>query len=140
MDPTTLAGFLCTCLGGYFAIMNPIANTPVFISLTQEDDVATKKAVARNSLLYQKCAPIYHLLSFHLTSSIPKFFRSGMSGLSHLLTSVRSVGDSPLSIGPTYFCNALVIYFAPALSNKLLIALLLPVLYILINSGTTFKS
>ncbi|NOR78744.1 MAG: MarC family protein, partial [Methanophagales archaeon] len=52
MDTTTLVGFLCTCLGGYFAIMNPIANTPVFISLTQGDDVATKRAVARNSLLF----------------------------------------------------------------------------------------
>ena len=52
MNTTTLVGFLCTCLGGYFAIMNPIANTPVFISLTQGDDAATKKAVARNSLLF----------------------------------------------------------------------------------------
>jgi len=52
MDTTALAEFLCTCLGGYFAIMNPIANTPVFIGLTDGDDAATKKAVARNSILF----------------------------------------------------------------------------------------
>jgi len=52
MDTTALVGFLCTCLGGYFAIMNPIANTPVFMSLTDGDDVATKKTVARNSILF----------------------------------------------------------------------------------------
>jgi len=52
MDTTALVGFLCTCLGGYFAIMNPIANTPVFMSLTDGDDAATKKAVARNSILF----------------------------------------------------------------------------------------
>ncbi len=43
MDTTALAGFLCTCLDGYFAIMNPIANTPVFMGLTEGDDAATKK-------------------------------------------------------------------------------------------------
>ena len=52
METTMLVGFLCTCLGGYFAIMNPIANTPIFISLTQGDDAATKKAVARKSILF----------------------------------------------------------------------------------------
>jgi multiple antibiotic resistance protein len=31
--------------------MNPIANTPVFVSLTTEDDDATKKSVARRSIL-----------------------------------------------------------------------------------------
>jgi len=62
MDTTTLAGFFCTCLGGYFAIMNPIANTPVFISLTPGDDAATKKIVARNSLLF--AFALIALLSF----------------------------------------------------------------------------
>jgi len=28
---------------GFFAIMNPIANTPIFISLTQDDSKSTKK-------------------------------------------------------------------------------------------------
>ena len=35
----------------FFAIMNPIANTSIFIGLTDGDDAATKKAVARQSLL-----------------------------------------------------------------------------------------
>ena len=35
----------------FFAIMNPIANTPIFISLTEGDDDATRKKVARHSLV-----------------------------------------------------------------------------------------
>jgi multiple antibiotic resistance protein len=37
-------------LAGFFAIMNPLANTPVFISVTAGDDPATKRAIARKSL------------------------------------------------------------------------------------------
>ena len=51
MDTTDLLGFAGATLAGYFAIMNPIANTPVFISLTAGDDKATKKAVARRGIL-----------------------------------------------------------------------------------------
>ena len=52
MDSTTMhIGFAMTALAGYFAIMNPIANTATFISLTSGDDRATKKAVAAQSLL-----------------------------------------------------------------------------------------
>ena len=51
MDTTDLIGFAGATLAGYFAIMNPIANTPVFISLTAGDDEATKKAVARRGIL-----------------------------------------------------------------------------------------
>jgi multiple antibiotic resistance protein len=40
-----------TIFMGFFAIMNPIANTPVFLALTEGDDAATKKRVARSSLL-----------------------------------------------------------------------------------------
>lgn len=40
-----------TAFMGFFAIMNPIANTPIFISLTSGDDASTKRAVARNALL-----------------------------------------------------------------------------------------
>jgi multiple antibiotic resistance protein len=36
---------------GLFAIMNPIANTPIFIGLTLGDDRATKRAVALRSVL-----------------------------------------------------------------------------------------
>ena len=35
---------------GFFAIMNPIANTPIFIGLTSDDDPKTKKKVAFKSL------------------------------------------------------------------------------------------
>ena len=48
---TTLIGFAMAALAGYFAIMNPIANTATFISLTAGDDRATKKAVAAQSLV-----------------------------------------------------------------------------------------
>ena len=40
-----------TVFMGFFAIMNPIANTSIFIGLTTGDDAATKKVVARNALL-----------------------------------------------------------------------------------------
>ena len=40
-----------TVFMGFFAIMNPIANTSIFIGLTTGDDAATKKTVARNALL-----------------------------------------------------------------------------------------
>ena len=40
-----------TVFMGFFAIMNPIVNTPVFIGLTADDDDATKRTVARNALL-----------------------------------------------------------------------------------------
>ena len=35
----------------FFAIMNPIANTSIFIGLTDGDDATTRKTVARQSLL-----------------------------------------------------------------------------------------
>jgi multiple antibiotic resistance protein len=48
---TTLIGFGATALAGYFAIMNPISNTATFIGVTSGDDRATKKAIAKQSLL-----------------------------------------------------------------------------------------
>lgn len=35
----------------FFAIMNPLSNLPVFLSLTADDDVATRRKVARNALI-----------------------------------------------------------------------------------------
>lgn len=35
---------------GFFAIMNPIANTPIFIGLTSDDDSKTQKKIALKSL------------------------------------------------------------------------------------------
>jgi multiple antibiotic resistance protein len=40
-----------TVFMGFFAIMNPIANVPIFLGLTDEDDQQTTKAVALRSLL-----------------------------------------------------------------------------------------
>lgn len=40
-----------TIFMGFFAIMNPIANVPIFISLTNNDDKKSKKIIAFRSLL-----------------------------------------------------------------------------------------
>jgi len=37
---------------GFFAIMNPIANTPVFLALTAEDDRKTKRKIAAKALIF----------------------------------------------------------------------------------------
>ncbi len=47
---TTLLHAL-TVFMGFFAIMNPIANVPIFISLTSDDDEETTAAVALRSLI-----------------------------------------------------------------------------------------
>jgi len=43
--------FVGTVFMGFFAIMNPFANTPVFLGLTSEDDSATRRAVALKGLV-----------------------------------------------------------------------------------------
>ena len=43
--------FFGTVFMGFFAIMNPIANTPVFLGLTAEDNAATRRAVALKGLV-----------------------------------------------------------------------------------------
>ena len=50
MDTTAALGLAGTTLASYFAITNPIAATPVFISLTGGDDAVTKHSVAIRSL------------------------------------------------------------------------------------------
>ncbi|NII12189.1 MarC family protein [Oleiagrimonas sp. C23AA] len=40
-----------TVFMGFFAIMNPIANVPIFLGLTDGDDAATTRAVALRALL-----------------------------------------------------------------------------------------
>ena len=40
-----------TVFMGFFAIMNPIANVPIFLGLTAADDRQTTKAVAFRSLM-----------------------------------------------------------------------------------------
>jgi multiple antibiotic resistance protein len=46
-----LAGHLLSVFMGFFAIMNPIANTPVFLSLTANDSPAVRKRVAAKALV-----------------------------------------------------------------------------------------
>lgn len=46
-----LAVHAVTVFMGFFAIMNPVANTPVFIGLTEGDDRSARRLVARNSVL-----------------------------------------------------------------------------------------
>ena len=43
--------FALTVFTGFFAIMNPIANTPVFLGLTEGYDKETKKKVARKATI-----------------------------------------------------------------------------------------
>lgn len=40
-----------TVFMGFFAIMNPIANVPIFLTMTEDEDAATTHAMARRSLL-----------------------------------------------------------------------------------------
>jgi multiple antibiotic resistance protein len=46
--------------------MNPLANTPVFLGLTADDDPATRKAVARNSLFLAFVIIVAFTLAGHL--------------------------------------------------------------------------
>lgn len=41
-----------TVFMGFFAIMNPIANTPIFLSLTNDEDKQTRSAIASTSLIF----------------------------------------------------------------------------------------
>lgn len=40
---------------GFFAIMNPVANVPIFVSLTAEDDEPTTRRIALRALLLAFC-------------------------------------------------------------------------------------
>jgi multiple antibiotic resistance protein len=51
MNPSTFAGLLVTALAAFFAMCNPFANTPIFVSMTAGDDAPTKKAVARRAAI-----------------------------------------------------------------------------------------
>jgi multiple antibiotic resistance protein len=48
---SNLSSHSLTVFLGFFAIMNPIANTPIFIGLTGDDDLATRKQIALRSLI-----------------------------------------------------------------------------------------
>lgn len=47
----SLVGHVLAVFMGFFAIMNPIANTPVFLGLTANDSAVIRKRVAQKALL-----------------------------------------------------------------------------------------
>jgi multiple antibiotic resistance protein len=52
MDISALLPLLVSSIATFFAMCNPFANTPIFMSMTAGDDAATKKAVARRATLF----------------------------------------------------------------------------------------
>jgi multiple antibiotic resistance protein len=46
-----MIGHALSVFMGFFAIMNPIANTPIFLALTEQDSPAVRRRVAAKSLL-----------------------------------------------------------------------------------------
>lgn len=46
-----LVTYCITVFTGFLAIMNPIANTPIFLALTNDDDAKTKQKIAARSTL-----------------------------------------------------------------------------------------
>lgn len=52
MDSSTLISLTVSSIATFFAMCNPFANTPIFMSMTTGDDAATKKAVARRATLF----------------------------------------------------------------------------------------
>ena len=47
----SLLTFSITVFTGFFAIMNPIANVPIFLSLVEDADIDSKKRIARKSTI-----------------------------------------------------------------------------------------
>jgi multiple antibiotic resistance protein len=52
MNVSALIPLLISSIATFFAMCNPFANTPIFMSMTAGDDAATKKAVARRATLF----------------------------------------------------------------------------------------
>ena len=48
---TDILTFALTVFTGFFAIMNPIANTPVFLGLVGERDKSERKSIAKTSCI-----------------------------------------------------------------------------------------
>ena len=65
-----LALFTSTVFMGFFAIMNPLANTPVFLGLTSDDDPDTRKAVARKGLVIALLIVSIFTIAGHLIFSL----------------------------------------------------------------------
>ena len=77
-----LLTFSLTVFTGFFAIMNPIANIPVFLGLTGDDDQATKTMIAKKACITAFviviCFVILGKYIFHLFGiTIPAFKITG---------------------------------------------------------------
>jgi len=46
-----LLTYTLTVFTGFFAIMNPVANTPIFLGLVEGEDTKTKKKIAKNATI-----------------------------------------------------------------------------------------
>ena len=64
-----------TVFMGFFAIMNPIANTPIFLSVTAGDDAGVRRAVARRAVLLAFGIVVVFCIAGH---EIFKLFGIGM--------------------------------------------------------------
>jgi multiple antibiotic resistance protein len=52
MDMSAFVSILVSSIATFFAMCNPFANTPIFMSMTTGDDPETKKAVARRATIF----------------------------------------------------------------------------------------
>ncbi len=62
----TLFSFALVVFTGFFAIMNPIANTPVFLGLVEDQDAAARRATARKASLTAFIIVLAFILFGHL--------------------------------------------------------------------------
>jgi len=111
-----------TAFFALFAIMNPIANTPVFIGLTVGDDHETKRKIARSALtltfvlivifcvlgrlifeLFGITLPAFRITGGVLVALIGyHMLQGGPSGVQHPTNGSEGAGeDSPLSVAVT---------------------------------------
>jgi multiple antibiotic resistance protein len=55
MDSSELLRFFTGVFMAFFAVMNPIANTPLFLALTPQSNSISRRRIARNSVLVAFC-------------------------------------------------------------------------------------
>ena len=112
--------FALTVFTGFFAIMNPIANVPIFLGLTEDADNSEKKKLARRSTLIAFIIVVVFVIlgkfifelfgitipAFKITGGILIFFvgfemlQSKKSSIKHISNPVidKSIAVSPLAI------------------------------------------
>lgn len=96
-----LLSHFITVFLGFFAIMNPVANTPVFLALVGEQDRDTQKAVARKTLVLAFaitcCFCLLGNTIFHLFGiSLPAFRLAG--GVLVALVGYQMLHGEPSSV------------------------------------------